>query len=163
HMTLSRAALTFGIIAAINGILATTLGGWIGDRMLKRHHGAYYTFSGVAMFISVPLMVLAIYATGWPLYPAIFMAVFFLLIGTGPSNAALVNSVGAGIRSTALAVNVFVIHLLGDASSPTLIGKISDKTSLQTAFWAAFVAAAISGVIFIYGARFAPKLKAAGQ
>jgi hypothetical protein len=72
----------------------------------------------------------------------------------------LVNSIGANIRSTALAVNVFVIHLLGDAFSPTLIGRISDKTDLQTAFTAAFVAAAMSGIIFLYGARYAPRLVA---
>jgi hypothetical protein len=94
------------------------------------------------------------------MFPAIFAAVFFILIGTGPTNAALVNSVSASIRSTALAVNVFVIHLLGDAFSPTLIGRLSDRTgSLQKAFWVAFAAAALSGIILIYGARFAPKFK----
>jgi MFS transporter, Spinster family, sphingosine-1-phosphate transporter len=97
------------------------------------------------------------------MFPCIFVAVFFLLIGTGPTNAALVNSVSAGIRSTALAVNIFVIHLLGDAFSPALMGKISDRTSLQTAFWTAFIAAGVSGVVLIYGARFAPRLKTASE
>jgi len=68
--------------------------------------------------------------------------------------------VSASIRSTALAVNVFIIHLLGDAFSPALIGRISDKTgSLQIAFWVAFIAAGISGVILLYGAKFAPRFK----
>ena len=94
------------------------------------------------MLIAVPFMVAAIYATGSLMFPAMFVAVFFVLVGTGPTNAALVNSVSASIRSTALAVNVFIIHLLGDAFSPTLIGRISDKTgSLQVAFWVAFAAA----------------------
>jgi len=114
----------------------------------------------VAMLVAVPLMVAAIYVSGEFMFPAIFLAVFALLIGTAPSNAALVNSVGASIRSTALAVNVFVIHLLGDAFSPTLIGRISDKTNLQTAFTAAFFAAALSGLIFLFGARYAPRLMA---
>jgi hypothetical protein len=110
------------------------------------------------MLIGVPFMALAIYATGSLLFPAIFMAVFFLLIGTGPTNAALVNSVSPAIRSSALAVNVFVIHLLGDAFSPWLIGRISDKTSLPTAFSVTYLAAGLSGVILIYGARYAPRL-----
>lgn len=158
HVPLSKANAIFGLITLFNGIVATLLGGWIGDRMLKRNHGAYYTFSGIAMFVSVPLMVLAIYSTGALLFPAIFLAVFALLICTGPSNTAVVNSVNAGIRSTALAVNTFMIHALGDAFSPALIGRISDKTSLPTAFTAAFVAAALSGFLFLYGARFAPRL-----
>lgn len=161
-MSVSNAATVFGLIAAVNGVGATILGGWLGDRMLKRHDGAYYKFSGIAMFVAVPLMILAVYTKGPLMFPAIFCAVFALLILTGPSNTAVVNSVDAGIRSTALAVNTFVIHLLGDAFSPTLIGWISDKTSLQTSFWAAFIAAALSGWFFIYGARYAPRLKLAG-
>jgi len=159
-LDVKTANIDFSIIVIINGVGATLLGGWIGDRLLKRYFGAYYTFSGFAMLIAVPFMVAAIYVGGKLMFPAIFAAVFFILIGTGPTNAALVNSVSASIRSTALAVNVFIIHLLGDAFSPTLIGRISDKTgSLQIAFWVAFVAAGISGVILLYGARFAPRFK----
>lgn len=160
-LDVETANIDFSYIVVINGIGATLLGGWIGDRLLKRYFGAYYTFSGVAMLIAVPFMVAAIYTRGRLMFPAIFVAVFFVLVGTGPSNAAVVNSVSASIRSTALAVNVFVIHLLGDAVSPRLIGGLSDRTgSLQTAFWAAFAAAGISGVILLYGARFAPRFKA---
>jgi sugar phosphate permease len=160
-LDVKTANIDFSVIVIINGIGATLLGGWLGDRLLKRYFGAYYSFSGIAMLIAVPFMVAAIYVGGKFMFPAIFAAVFFILIGTGPTNAALVNSVSASIRSTALAVNVFIIHLLGDAFSPTLIGKLSDKTgSLQTAFWVAFAAAAISGVILLYGARFAPRFKA---
>jgi predicted MFS family arabinose efflux permease len=158
-MSVSRAAIVFGLIAAINGIVATMAGGWMGDHMLKRHDGAYYRFSGLAMLLAVPLMIAAVYVSGQFMLPAIFFAVFMLLINTGPANTALVNSVGPAIRSTALAVNTFVIHALGDAFSPYLIGRISDRTSLQTAFWAAFVAAALSGVFFLYGGKFAPKLR----
>lgn len=162
-MSVSRAAITFGLIAAINGVGATILGGWIGDRMLKRHDGAYYRFSGIVMYAAVPLMIAAVYVVGPLMLPAIFFAVFALLIGTGPSNTAVVNSVDAGIRSTALAVNTFVIHALGDAFSPWLIGKISDHSSLQTAFWVAFLAAGLSGWFFLSGVRYAPKLGAAAS
>ena len=156
--TLSKAEATtiFGAITCFNGIVATLIGGWIGDRLLKRYAGAYYSFSGVAMLVSVPLMIMAIYMTGKVMFPAMFVAEFFLLINTAPVNAALVNSVGPSIRATAMAVNIFLIHLLGDAFSPILIGKISDMSSLQKGFWATFVAAALSGFILIYGARFAP-------
>jgi MFS transporter, Spinster family, sphingosine-1-phosphate transporter len=161
HLSLSRATITFGLIAAVNGVVATAIGGWLGDRMLMRDTGAYYKFTGISMLIAVPLMVAAIYSEGAFLFPSIFAAVFMLLICTGPSNTAVVNSVGAGIRSTALAVNTFVIHALGDAFSPSMIGWMSDRTgSLRIAFSAAFVAAALSAALFFYGARFAPRLQA---
>lgn len=162
-LSLEKANLIFGAITCFNGIVATLIGGWFGDRLLKRYAGAYYSFSGVVMLISVPLMIMAIYLTGQVMFPAIFVAEFFLLLNTGPINAALVNSVGPAIRATAMAINIFVIHLLGDAFSPYLIGKISDISSLQTGFWATFVAAGLSGVILIYGAKFAPRLTGAAN
>lgn len=158
-LSMEKANLIFGAITCFNGIVATLIGGWAGDRLLKRHAGAYYSFSGIAMLVSVPLMIMAIYLTGQVMFPAIFVAEFFLLINTGPVNAALVNSVAPAIRATAMAINIFVIHLLGDAFSPLLIGKISDMSSLQTGFWATFVAAGLSGLILMYGARFAPRLQ----
>ena len=162
-LSMEKANLIFGGITCFNGIVATLIGGWAGDRLLKRYAGAYYSFSGIAMLVSVPLMIMAIYLTGQVMFPAIFVAEFFLLINTGPVNAALVNSVAPGIRATAMAINIFVIHLLGDAFSPVLIGKVSDMSSLQTGFWATFVAAGLSGVILMYGARFAPPLKQAAS
>jgi predicted MFS family arabinose efflux permease len=161
-LDVKTANIDFSVIVIVNGIGATLLGGWLGDRLLKRYFGAYYSFSGIAMLVAVPFMMAAIYARGRLMFPAIFAAVFFILIGTGPTNAALVNSVSASIRSTALAVNVFIIHLLGDAFSPTLIGRISDKTgSLQIAFWVAFAAAGLSGLILLDGAKFAPRFQTA--
>ncbi len=91
-LDVKTANIDFSIIVIVNGIGATLLGGWLGDRLLKRYFGAYYTFSGVAMLIAVPFMVAAIYA-------------------------------------------------------------------LQIAFWVAFAAAGISGLILLYGARFAPRFQ----
>jgi hypothetical protein len=110
------------------------------------------------MLLSIPAVVGAIYLTGSVMYVCILLGEFFILLNTAPLNAALVNSVAAPIRATAIAVNLFVIHLLGDAFSPTLIGYISDRTNLQIAMVAMIVAVALSGLILVYGMRFAPHL-----
>ena len=89
------------------------------------------------------------------MYPAIFLAEFFLLVNTAPLNAALVNSVSARIRPMALAVNIFVIHSLGDAFSPWLIGYISDRTNLRIGMTAMVPAVGLSAAVLFYGMRFA--------
>jgi len=55
-------------------------------------------------------------------------------------------------------VNVFMIHALGDAFSPTLIGYVSDRTNLETGLSSMVVAVALSAGILFYGMRFAPKI-----
>jgi hypothetical protein len=87
------------------------------------------------------------------------VAAFFLLLNTSPLNAAVINSVGAHIRATALAVNIFVFHLLGDVPSPTMMGYVADKRSLQAAFILPVIAMAFSSAILFYGMRFAPTVR----
>jgi MFS transporter, Spinster family, sphingosine-1-phosphate transporter len=158
---LDRANLIFGGITAFNAITATFFGGWLADRLLKRTASAYYMISAATLALSVPAMLLAIYKTGPMMFPAIFLAEFLLFLNTAPLNAAVVNSVGAAIRATAIALNLFVIHLLGDAFSPTLIGHISDVSSLQTGFLAAIVAILLGSLVLFYGMRFAPEIPSA--
>lgn len=158
QVPLNHANQIFGILTLCAGILSTLLGGWLGDRYLKRHPGAYYLVSGVGMALALPAVLVAVYFTGWPMYPAIFLGEFFLLLNTAPLNAALVNSVSASIRATAVAVNLFTIHLLGDAFSPWVMGYISDRSNLQTAFLAASAAIILSAVILFVGMRYAPNI-----
>lgn len=155
---LDRANLIFGGMTVIAGTVATLFGGWLGDRLLQRTHAAYLIVSAAGMLLSVPAVVAAIYLTGKVMYAAILIGEFLILLNTAPLNAALVNSVAAPIRATALAVNLFTIHLLGDAFSPTLIGYISDRTNLQMGMVAMIVAVVLSGLILLYGMKFAPHL-----
>ncbi len=90
--------------------------------------------------------------------PGAYAAEFFIFLNTGPLNAAIVNSVAAPIRSTAISVNLLTIHLLGDAFSPGLIGRISDATNLRIGLGSTLFALAASGIILFAGARFAPRL-----
>jgi MFS family permease len=158
---LDRANVIFGIITAVTAITGTLIGGWMGDRLLPRTKGAYYFVSAVTLLIGAVPLLAAIYVSGRFMYPAMFIAEFLLFLNTAPLNAAVVNAVGAHIRATAIAVNLFVIHLLGDAASPTIIGKISDQTSLQTGFLAAVVAIIAAGLILLQGMRYAPELPVA--
>jgi hypothetical protein len=108
------------------------------------------------MLACCPLAVLAFFGPREWMYPAICLALFFLFLNTGPMNTAIVNSVDAKVRAGAVAVNVFFIHLLGDASSPTIIGKIADRSNLAMGFIPAFVAIALSALVLFVGAKHAP-------
>lgn len=148
----------FGVIIAIDGTVASLAGGWLGDRLMGRTRSAYYLVSAASMGLGIPVMAIALFHHGRAMVPAIALAGFLLLLNTAPLNAAVINSVGAHIRATAIAVNLFAIHFLGDAFSPWLIGKISDQSSLESGFISTVVATALSSAILFYGMKFAPKL-----
>jgi MFS transporter, Spinster family, sphingosine-1-phosphate transporter len=157
--TLEKANLLFGVSIAVNGLVASLAGGWLSDALLRKTRSAHYLVSAVSLAMGIPAMWIAIHADGTRMVVAIFVAEFLLLLNTGPLNAAVINSVGAHIRAAALAVNIFIFHLLGDVPSASLIGYVSDRYSLRLAFVAPVVATALSSAILFYGMRFAPPVR----
>ena len=149
----------FGAVIVVDGILASLAGGWLGDLLLPRMKSSYYFVSALSMGLGVPVMIVALFFKGPIMLPAIAVAAFLLLLNTSPLNTALVNSVGAHIRATAIAVNIFIFHLLGDVPSPTLMGYVADRQSLEAAFILPVIAMAISSAILFYGMRFAPAVE----
>ena len=161
--SLLDANVIFGLSTIVNGVVASLAGGWISDWLLRRTKSAHYLVSAVSLGLGIPAMCVALFASGRPMIVGIFVAEFLLLLNTGPLNAAVINSVGPHVRAAALAVNIFVFHLLGDVPSPVLIGYISDKYSLRLAFLGPVVAIALSSAILFYGMRFAPRLWVQGE
>ncbi len=157
--SLESANLMFGAIIVVDGIVASLVGGWLGDLLLPRMKGSYYFVSAISMGLGVPVMIAALFLRGPVMLPAIAVAAFLLLLNTSPLNTALVNAVGAHIRATAIAVNIFIFHLLGDVPSPTLMGYVADRRSLQAAFILPVIAMTISSAILFYGMRFAPRVE----
>jgi sugar phosphate permease len=139
-----------------NGLVASLAGGWLSDFLLRRTRSAHYLVSAVSLGLGIPAMWVALNAHGNRMVAGILVAEFLLLLNTGPLNAAIINSVGPHIRAMALAVNIFIFHLLGDVPSASLIGYVSDHYSLQLAFLAPVVAIALSSAILFYGMKFAP-------
>jgi hypothetical protein len=115
------------------------------------------------MALGVPVMIVALFVSGHAMIPAIAIAAFLLLFNTSPLNAALINSVDAHIRATAIAANIFIIHILGDVPSPTMMGWVADHRSLQAAFILPVIAMVISSAILFYGMKFAPSIRVQAQ
>src|SRR5437016_6371643 len=145
--------LTFGAITAVAGFFATLLGGWTGDLLRKRFANSYFLVSGVAVLFAFPATIGMLYIRFPGAWICIFFAVFFLFFNTGPTNTALANVTSPNIRATAFALNIFVIHLLGDMASPPLIGAIRDLWIMKVAFFVFSVTSLFAGVFWFWVAK----------
>lgn len=144
----------FGGILVVAGLAATLLGGMTGDKLRGRFPGAYFLVSGTAMILGFPFF-LAVLFVPFPLaWVFIFLAVFCLFFNTGPTNTILANVTHPAMRATAFAVNIFVIHSLGDVISPLIIGLISDKYNMNVAFLVVGVMFLVSAAFWLMGARY---------
>ena len=88
------------------------------------------------------------------------MAELLLFMSTGPINSAIANLVSPTERASAFALSMFVIHLLGDVPSPTLIGRVSQISSLEKAVLMVPAAIVISGIVWLVSARVSGRVSA---
>src|SRR5256714_7552081 len=144
----------FGGITVVAGLLSTLLGGFLADRLQKRFSGSYFMVSGLGMLLAFPFCIAMLYAPFPLAWVFLFGSVFFVFLNTGPSNAALANVVAPRIRATAFALNILIIHLLGDALSPPLLGAVAGHYDMTMAFLAVSAAMLIPGIIWLLGMRY---------
>ena len=146
--------LIFGGITVVSGFVATLAGGMAGDALRRRFPGSYFLVSAAGLLAGFPMLLLVLY-TPFPYACAfVFLAVFCLFFNTGPSNTILANVTPPGIRATAFAINIFVIHALGDAISPPLMGWISDRWNMDVAFMFVGLTFLVGGLFWLWGARY---------
>jgi hypothetical protein len=85
-----------------------------------------------------------------------FGALFFIFFNTGPANTALANVSLPSVRATAFALNILVIHALGDAIAPPVLGLVAGHTNMNIAFFALSAMMLVSGVVWLMGAKYLP-------
>jgi predicted MFS family arabinose efflux permease len=157
-MSVAKAGTVLGAITVVDGLAGTAIGGWLAQRWLRTNDSALYLLSAWSVLLTLPLAALVFFGPPAWSVPALAGAMFFLFLNTGPLNAAICNSVSSAVRSSAIAMNLFLIHMLGDTFSPQIIGAISDRSNMRLGMGLTLMTLVISGVLLLAGARFAPKL-----
>lgn len=154
-LDVAQANTMFGATTVLAGILGTLAGGWLGDRWQKKNGKGYLLVSGWGFLIGTPFAVWAILAPTLTFCMiAIFIAEFFLFLNTGPLNTVIINVTKPAIRGMAFAVNIFFIHALGDAVSPSILGWFSDQWGLRNALLISPFAMALAGLLCFVCSRY---------
>ena len=156
--------LLFGAVTLAGG-LGTLTGGFLGDRLLRYTIKAPLWVSGLGVILALPLAAVALFSGNPSLYvPALVGAIFLLFLNPGVLTAVVVSVAGPWRRAQAVALNIVVIHLVGDVPSPFLIGWVSDLWGLKMGV-SLTLGALAAGAALILDARLrlARDLAAAGE
>jgi MFS family permease len=127
-MSETNAAITLGVVTLLGGAAVTFGGGWLADRVVAKRHNAYFLVCAVSTLLGIFPTLLGLSSNNpWIYLPAIFLSVMLLFVSNAPFHAILVNSVPTLVRATAVALNIVIIHIFGDAISRAAVGVISDS------------------------------------
>jgi MFS family permease len=146
--------ILFGLIVVVSGLGATLLGGLAGDKLRDRYPGSYFLVSGLAMLAGFPLVLLVLYTPFPAAWVFVFLACFCLFFNTGPTNTILANVTHPSIRAAGFGLNIFIIHALGDAISPPIIGLISGYFNLNVGFLVVSGMFLVSSLFWLVGTRY---------
>lgn len=156
---IAEAGTIVGAATVVGGIVGTLFGGWWGDFMRMKTRQPYFAVSSLSTAIAtIGAIICLLLRPLWSVTLLLILLQFFLWCFSGPVNAIIANSVPSNIRTRAFSVSILSIHLLGDAISPMIIGKISDVSgSLSSAVSILPVALGVSAIIWGIGWRTLPE------
>ena len=127
HVTNERAATFFGIVLVAAGLLGTLGGGFAATAWQKRNPAGYAWLLAASVLAAVPVAFIAFLSTDVTMaMTALAVAMFLLFLSTGPTNTLILETVPVHLRSSAMALSIFMIHLFGDMWSPEIVGRLSD-------------------------------------
>jgi MFS family permease len=156
--SIEAAGSIMGGITVVCGLGGTVVGGIVAQKWSKTNRKALYLVPAISAALATPPAVLCFFGPKSMTLPALGVAVFLIFLGTGPVNAATLNAVPSNLRATAMAGQLFAIHVFGDAFSPKLIGLVSDHSNLRMGLGITLVTFVAAAVIFFVGSRYAPEL-----
>lgn len=151
----SATAILGGLIA-IAGLSSTLTGGLLADRLRTRLTGADLLVPGIGMLTGFPFLVAMLYMPFPYAWLFLFGALFFIFFNTGPANTAVVNVAPSSVRAMAFGLGIFVMHALGDAIAPPLLGFVAGHTNMNLAFLAISAVMLLSGALWLFGAKHLP-------
>ncbi len=126
-VAVEQAGEFFGAVLVVAGLVGTLIGGFAATAWQKRNPAGYAWTLGLSALVAVPLAFGAFLATStfWSM-SGLAAAMFFLFLPTGPVNTLILESAPVNLRSSAMAVSIFMIHLFGDMWSPEIVGRLAD-------------------------------------
>jgi predicted MFS family arabinose efflux permease len=153
-----------GLSAIAGGLGGTLAGGLLGDALKRWTRQPYLALSGWSMALATLFGYLALRLTNPTLVIVmLFVAQFFLWFYNGPINAMIANCVPSALRARAFAFSILLIHLLGDAISPTIVGAASGRLGLPHAIQLVPIAMAVGALIWLYAWRRLPDKPSGNQ
>ena len=148
-ISVANASMFIGSIVLVAGLTGIYTGGRLADKFYARGIPRSFTVA-LGFLISTPLLLIIVNTPSMViLLVSMFTGTFFMSWYYGPVVALIQDIVPSDLKATAYAFYLFFIHLLGDTLSPSVIGKISDISSLRIAFYLPIATNFLGALLFL--------------
>lgn len=157
NLGLDGANFRFGLVVVVGGAAGTVIGGRWSDKSKAALGNAdenwriksLLKICAVGATAGAPFALFAFLSPSSTLFFTFaFLCILFLFLNTSPINAVALGSVPPELRASAMALQIFAIHLLGDLWSPPFVGLLADHMPMQIALLALPVCIAAGALLW---------------
>ena len=140
-------------------LVGAPLGGYLTDLWRKKRINSRLLFPALTTLLSALVLFTALFVFKTGIIQFVLLLILGILIMAFISGAAAVTQdvIHPGLRATSYAIAVVVQNLLGASTAPIIIGKIYDKTNIQTALSILPLILLVSSLLFYLGSRYYAK------
>ena len=153
-MTTGELGLWLSWITGIGGAIGAFLGGWLADRWMKRQPKARAHISLIGALCSIPFIIGALTLEDTTLaLLCFFPANVFGTMWLGPAGSIVQDLAPPAMRTTALALFIFILTMIGLSAGPQTVGILNDLIGTPDAIrysllWVAISTSLLSAVFF---------------
>lgn len=122
--------IVFGGISVLCGIFGTVIGGIMNQKLKNKTEISSFILCYSSLFFSSFFLYLALFILSINFYVGLMfttIAMFIINFLWTPMAEIILEIIEPELRSFGNALSIFVMHVLGDASSPSVIGMVSDS------------------------------------
>jgi MFS family permease len=140
-------------------LVGAPLGGYLTDLWRKKRLNSRLLFPALTTLISALVLFTALFVFKTGIIQFVLLLILGIFIMAFISGAAAVTQdvIHPGLRATSYAIAVVVQNLLGASTAPIVIGKIYDKTNIQTALSILPLVLLVGSLLFYLGSRYYAK------
>ena len=151
-----EAGFLIGAVTVLTGAAGVLSGGFLADRLLRRTPSGRLLTIGASFVAGFPLALAAILVLDQTLFIVLAALAMYLFSFYSPCMGPLIHQVvRPNLRATAIAFYLLVIHILGYATGPAVVGWFSDQTGdLRLGMVVALLMALVGGLVGLWGTRF---------
>ncbi len=156
-LPMDKASLKSSLIMLM-AIFGSPLGGYLADQWLKKKANARLVFSALSSAVTGIIFIIGFYFLQGPAQLYLFLAGGTTAIAFASSAIAVTQDVvHPGLRATAYSLCVIIMHLLGSALGPLVVGMLSDRYGIRTALTLLPLSALWAGLLFFIGSFYYEK------
>lgn len=141
-------------LVMVLAVVGAPLGGFLTDAWHKRQKNARLLFPAISTLFTAVILFIALRLNGSIQYIVLLLVGVSVTCFLAGSISVTQDVIHPGLRATSYAIAVIIQNLLGSSMAPVVLGRIYDKSNIETALSILPFVLIIGAVLFYLGSRY---------